>query len=153
MTLPLLDEHAVDVEAPADRVWSAIERWLPRVTGGRSSKAAARTLGCRDLETTVRSPVAVGATVPGFRVADVEAQHLLGLEGEHRFSRYRLTLRVDDLGGGRSRLRAETRAEFPDLPGKVYRALLIGTRGHVLAVRRLLRAIKRRAESRQPLDR
>jgi hypothetical protein len=43
-------------------------------------------------------------------------------------------------------VRAETRAAFPGLQGRAYRALVIGTRGHVLAVRRLLRAVKARAE-------
>jgi hypothetical protein len=78
-------------------------------------------------------------------VARSEAPVELALEGSHRFSRYALILRIDDLGG-RSRLRAETRAEFPGPHGRVYRALVIGTRGHVLMVRRILGAVKRRAE-------
>lgn len=82
----------------------------------------------------------------GFRVVRAEAPHELALEGEHRFSRYALTFRVDDLGPGRSRVRAETRAAFPGLKGATYRALVIGTRVHVLAVRRMLGAIRRRAE-------
>jgi len=44
------------------------------------------------------------------------------------------------------RVRAETRAEFPGLQGSVYRALVIGTRGHVLVTRRILAAVQRRAE-------
>jgi hypothetical protein len=95
----------------------------------------------------MRSPVVEGMTILGFRVADAKPPHLLGLEGEHRFSRYRLTFSVDDLGGGRARVRAETRANFPGMFGKLYRMLVIGTRGHVLAVRRMLTVIKRRAES------
>jgi hypothetical protein len=43
-------------------------------------------------------------------------------------------------------LRGESRAEFPRLRGKAYRALVIGTRGHVVAMRWLLRSIKQRAE-------
>ena len=68
------------------------------------------------------------------------------LEGEHRFSRYALIFHLDPLPGGRSRVRAETRAAFPGLRGRAYRALVIGTRGHVLAVKRLLRAVRARAE-------
>jgi hypothetical protein len=70
----------------------------------------------------------------------------LALEGRHRFSRYALTFRIDDLGDGASRLRAETRAEFPGARGSVYRALVIGTRGHTLATRRMLNSVGRRAE-------
>ncbi len=47
---------------------------------------------------------------------------------------------------GTTTVLAESRAEFPGASGRVYRGLVIGTRGHVVAVRRLLQAIKRRAE-------
>ena len=43
-------------------------------------------------------------------------------------------------------MRAETRAEFPRLRGSVYRALVIGTRMHVLVTRRILGGVKRNAE-------
>jgi hypothetical protein len=75
------------------------------------------------------------------------AEAELALEGEHRFSRYELTFRTDRLAQDRSRLRAETRADFPGPAGRVYRALVIGTRGHVVAVRRMLVATKRHAEA------
>ena len=68
------------------------------------------------------------------------------LEGEHRFSRYALIFRLEALPGERSRVRAESRAAFPGLHGRAYRALVIGTRGHVVAVNRLLRAVRARAE-------
>jgi len=44
------------------------------------------------------------------------------------------------------RLRAETRARFPGGAGRLYRAAVIGTRGHILVTMRLLEAVKRRAE-------
>jgi hypothetical protein len=103
-------------------------------------------LGCRYLDTTATAPIEVGATIPGFRVSEARPPSLLELEGEHRFARYALTFHLDELGSDRMRLRAETRAEFPGPHGKVYRGLVIGTRGHVVAVRRMLKAIKRRAE-------
>ena len=43
--------------------------------------------------------------------------------------------RVERTGAG-TRLRAETRAEFPGARGRAYRALVIDSRFHVLAVRR-----------------
>lgn len=76
----------------------------------------------------------------------MDAPRELELAGSHRFSRYALIFRLHELAPGQVQVRAETRAEFPGPPGAVYRALVIGTRGHVLAVRRLLAAIKRRAE-------
>jgi hypothetical protein len=72
----------------------------------------------------------------------------LALAGSHRFSSYALIFRLDELGDGRTRVSAETRAEFPDLKGAIYKALVIGTRMHVLATRRILGGVKRRAERR-----
>ncbi len=71
---------------------------------------------------------------------------MLALEGQHRFSRYGLVFRLEETKDERTLLRAETRAEFPGLKGRVYRALVIGTRGHVMVVNRMLRAVRRRAE-------
>jgi hypothetical protein len=42
-----------------------------------------------------------------------------------------------------SRLRAETHAAFPGLLGRLYRAAVIGSGGHRLVTRRLLRQIAR----------
>ena len=43
-------------------------------------------------------------------------------------------------------LRAETRAEFPGVKGRAYKAMVIDTRMHVLLVRRILAAVKKQAE-------
>jgi hypothetical protein len=85
------------------------------------------------------------ATLSYFGVGAGDPPRELILIGAHRFSRYALTFRLDDLGG-RTRLRAETRAEFPGAKGGVYRALVIGTRIHVLATRGMLDRIKAGAE-------
>ena len=96
--LPRLDEHAVAIEAPRVASWSAVERTVQSLTGGRRGAIGARLLGCADLERTVTAPIAVGATIPGFHVASVEEGSRLVLAGCHRFSRYRLTFHVDELG-------------------------------------------------------
>jgi hypothetical protein len=145
--LPHVDEHWTEVQAPAARVWDALVTVVSRTTGGRVSERFADLLGCDQRRASGEIP-APGATVAGFRVASSEAPTELALEGAHRFSRYALIFRIDPLGGTRSRLRAETRADFPGPHGRVYRALVIGTRGHVLAVRRILGAVRRRAEDR-----
>jgi len=75
------------------------------------------------------------------------------LQGSHRFSDYALTFRLEEVGPGRFRLSAETRAAFPGLTGGIYRLLVVGTRGHVVLVRRMLTGIKRRSEGMQVLGR
>ncbi len=66
--------------------------------------------------------------------------------GEHRFSRYALIFYAVETASGPVRLSAETRAEFPGAKGRVYRTLIISSRGHVLATRSILRNVRRRAE-------
>jgi hypothetical protein len=141
--LPFIDEHATDVEAPPAATWEALT--ASSAGAGHLPTAVAQALGCEQTR-VAGSPGAVGSTVPGFRVVRAQPPRELALEGRHRFSRYRLTFRVDELAHSRSRLRAETRALFPGLRGSLYRTAVIGTRGHVLATTRILRAIRRRAE-------
>jgi hypothetical protein len=143
--LPYIDEHARIVAAAPEATWAATQALPTGSLSGAVSTAFSRLLGCEQTD-VVGQPGAVGSTFPGFRVARSTPLEELALEGRHRFSRYELIFRIDDLGSGRSRLRAETRAEFPGVRGALYRGLVIGTRGHVLAVRRLLAAIGRRAE-------
>jgi hypothetical protein len=146
--LPLVDEHAVEVAAPPDVVWAAAWSTLARAFSGRGPDVFARLVGCRDVGADAGPGPAAGARLTGFRVVGCDEPRVLALAGEHRFSRYRLTVRVDEVGGGRSRVRAETRAVFPGRRGALYRAVVVGARLHVLVVRRLLRAARRRAEAR-----
>lgn len=69
----------------------------------------------------------------------------LTLVGRHRFARYQLAFDLTDAAEGTTHLRATTHAEFPGLRGRAYRALVIGTRAHLVATTRILRAIRRRA--------
>jgi len=142
--LPHVDEHSVEIDAGADSTWEAALRVVEGSFGGASR--VARLLGCADVDVSGPRPLAAGATFPGFHVETAEQPRQLALAGSHRFSDYALILRLDDLGDGRTRLRAETRAEFPGLKGRAYRAMVIGTRGHVLLTRRMLGAARRRAE-------
>jgi hypothetical protein len=143
--LPFVDQHAVLVEASAACAWTAVGAVVSGAFTSRGAGVAARALGCSDTQAR-GSPLERGSTVPGFRVARVEPARDLVLAGEHRFSRYALILRIEQLPDGRTRVRAETHAAFPGLPGQLYRAAVIGTRGHVLVVHRLLAAVRRRAE-------
>lgn len=147
--LPHIDEHSVVVDASPEACWRATAEVVPRAFSGRAPAVVARAIGCADRAAAGPRPIAVGSAFPGFRVSRAQPATELALEGSHRFSRYSLVFRIDALGAGRSRLRAETRAVFRPGPGQLYRALVIGTRGHVLAVRRLLAGVRARAERRQ----
>jgi Protein of unknown function (DUF2867) len=144
--LPHVDEHSIEIEAGPEATWEAALRVADGSFAAGRNATVARLLGCAQVDASGPRPLAVGSTVPGFRVEEVERPWRLELGGGHRFSRYALIFRVDALGERRTRLRAETRAEFPGLRGRAYRALVIGTRGHVFLLRRLLSAAKRRAE-------
>jgi hypothetical protein len=146
--LPHIDEHSLLVDAAPERTWSAL---LDVVEGSVSAGGApriARLLGCEEAVATGPRPLAVGSTVPGFKVESATGPRELALRGRHRFSEYALVFRLDPSGEGRTRLRAETRAAFPGIKGEVYKTLVIRSRGHVLVTRRLLSATGRRAERR-----
>jgi len=144
--LPHIDEHSIDIDSDAKVIWHALLEVVERSMRGNAAGRGARLLGCADVAASGPRPLAEGSTFPGFHVITASPGRELYLEGSHRFSRYALIFRLDELGAAQTRLRAETRAAFPGVSGKVYRALVIGTRGHVVAVRRMLRATKRRAE-------
>lgn len=144
--LPPIDEHSVHTDASAEEIWEALFPVLRGSFGGRGAARAARALGCAQVavEGDLEHP---GGTLPGFIVARSVPPVLLALLGAHRYARYALIFRIDRLSAGGCQLRAETRAVFDGTSGRFYRALVIGTRAHVLVVRRLLRAIQRRAEA------
>lgn len=144
--LPHVDEHAIEVAASREATWEALLRVAEGTVSADAAPRFARLLGCADTEPAGPRPLALGSVLPGFHVASCEPEAELGLGGSHRFSEYALIFRLEDDGAGGTRVRAETRAVFPHLKGRVYRALVIGTRMHVLATRRILTASKRRAE-------
>jgi hypothetical protein len=144
--LPHIDEHGVLVEAPRERVWKALLETIPGAFGTGGSARIARLLGCSETERS-GEPGRIGSTIPGFVVARVIEPAALALEGQHRFSRYGLVFSLDQpTDDDETMLRAESRADFPGFKGSVYRALVIGTNGHVIVVNRLLQGVKRRAE-------
>lgn len=144
-SLPLVDEHGVEVAASPEAVWESLCRVAE---GSFSSPAAARFarwVGCESTAAGGPRPLAEGSVIPGFVVARAEPGSELALVGRHRYSDYALVFRIS-AEDGTTRLRAETRARFPGAGGRLYRAAVIGTRGHVLVTMRILGAVKRRAE-------
>jgi hypothetical protein len=144
--IPYVDEHTTDVAADRDATWAALLRVVERSFASARGRGPARLLACEDTEPSGPRPLTQGSAFPGFHVETAEPRSKLALAGRHRFSTYLLTFRLADAGVGRTRITAETRATFPGLKGSIYRALVIGTRMHVLVTRRLLTAAKRRAE-------
>jgi hypothetical protein len=146
--LPYLDEHTTAIAAGIDDVWLVLIETLDRTFSRIHATSYARAIRCADPTASGPRPLAEGSTIPGFRVAAATPGSELVLEGRHRFSTYALIFRLEQVNAGRSRLRAESRAAFPGLAGRVYRLLVVGTGGHVIATRRLLSAIASRSESR-----
>jgi hypothetical protein len=131
MRPPYVDTHAVEVAAPREEAWGALQRFVERSL--RSGGGLLHTV--------------LGTDPPaGFEIAATTPNERLELSGRHRFSRYVLAFQLSDGPPGRTRVAAETYAEFPGIHGRAYRALVIGSRLHVVATRRMLHAIRRRAE-------
>jgi hypothetical protein len=144
--LPYVDEHSLVVEAGREDTWKSLLRVVEASVSSGAAPRFARILGCADAAPSGPRPLAEGSALPGFHVAAAEAPEELALAGSHRFSDYALVFRLEPVEAGRTRVRAETRAEFPGHRGGVYRALVIGTRMHVLVTRRILAGVKGNAE-------
>jgi hypothetical protein len=146
MQLPHIDEHSLVIEAGRQATWEALLRVAEASVSAAAAPRYARLVGCIDTEAAGPRPLAEGSAFPGFHVATAVAPTELALAGSHRFSDYALVFRLEEVDGGHTRVRAETRAEFPHLKGAIYKGLVIGTRMHVLATRRILSGVKRNAE-------
>ncbi|MFD5117059.1 hypothetical protein ACFWNG_32885 [Streptomyces sp. NPDC058391] len=144
-SLPYIDEHATVIAAGADDVWRGLGDTLDRSFSRPGMALYARLVGSVDRTASGPRPLAEGSTFPGFRVTAAVPGRELVLEGRHHFSSYALIFRLEHIGPGQSRLCAESRAAFPGVAGRCYRALVIGTGGHVVGMRRLLSAIRRRS--------
>ena len=142
--LPFVDEHVIGIEATERETWDALIAILPAVF---DKAYAARFGAIVGVEHRGRKGELgeIGSTLPGFVVARAVPPAVLALLGQHRFSRYALIFRIEKTSAG-VRLRAETRAEFPGTTGRAYRGMVIGTRAHVLLTRRVLNAVRKRAE-------
>ena len=130
-SLPFVDEHTVLVAAPAAATWDAAQARLDVPLRGLAGRYA-RLVGVRSDRL--------------FDVERAERPVLLGLAGQHRFSRYRLTFTVRELSPTTTALSAATHAAFPGVLGRLYRLAVIDSRAHAVITRGMLRRIARRAE-------
>ena len=128
--LPFVDEHQTVVRASPEVAWEALQRF---VDGSliRPRGVAAAVLRLEPPE--------------GFAVIDLVPPERLRLAGRHRFAEYELSFRLSPRGSG-TRLGAATYAAFPGLAGRAYRLLVIGTGGHAVVTRLILRSVRRLAE-------
>jgi hypothetical protein len=126
--LPYIDEHAITVDTDREETWSALLRVM-----------------CRDPHNASTVPI-------GFVLDEARPPERFALKGRHPFAVYRLVFELDSLPGERAqrrtRLRALSWADFPGVHGKIYRALVIGTGGHRVAVRLMLKRIAAAAHPR-----
>jgi hypothetical protein len=128
VALPLLDEHSATFDAAPPVVWHAVRRYA-----GGLARTEHPVLG-RLLGTRPRS---------GFELAEEVEQRRVVLAGRHRFARYRLIFELAEEAGASTTVSIRSLAAFPGVRGRVYRTLLVMTRGHVVAVRRMLHTIRR----------
>ncbi|MEV0293678.1 hypothetical protein [Nocardia sp. NPDC050710] len=115
--LSYIDEHARSVDANRDRTWKAL------------------------LEVVCKDPADPRTVPTGFVLDSAEEPSRLALKGRHWFSRYALVFELDDEGPSTTRVRARSWADFPGPHGRVYKALVIGSGGHKVVVRNMLRRI------------
>ena len=118
--LSYIDEHAILIDADRTETWSALLRVM-----------------CRD----PRDPSTVA---PGFVLDESRPPQRFALNGRHLFAVYRWVFELDAEAPRSTRIRSATWANFPGLHGKAYRALVIGSGGHRVAVRWALNRIRAR---------
>lgn len=148
--LPWIDEHTTVVAAGHEVVWSALLDEVARAFSGPAITAYSRVVGCIDRAPSGPRPLETGSTVTGFRVTRAVPGEELSLEGRHRFSTYALSVRLEPCDPHSTLVRMGSRASFPGARGRLYRLLVVSTGFHVIAVSRLLDAIRRQAVLRAP---
>jgi len=144
-SLPFIDEHFIEIAARPETVWNAMVREVADVGARSSWTRAAKRLGCVHTEVSGDAGQ-TGWTVPGFLATRAIEPAMLALMGRHRYATYALIMTVLEKPSGLVLLGAQSRAEFIGAKGKAYRNAVIGTRGHLIVTRGLLRRSRKRAE-------
>jgi len=143
--LPSIDEHEISLDVPPPVAWTAVVAVFGRLMTRPEWRLFAKAIRCKP-DHAVGTAVAAGDALPGFLVVRCEAPTEWALEGQHLFSRYALTFRIAPVDSEHCRVAAHSSAEFPGVHGKMYRAVVIGSGGHAVGVRNILRSIKTEAE-------
>ncbi len=138
--LPFVDEHSIEVAAGREATWLALEKVMRRMLLGLAARVLGAILGAKE-RPEPRDRLHENSKLVGFRVTTFDPPSHLALEGEHRFAKYRLGFRLESHGASHTLIRAETHASFPGMAGAAYRAVVVGSRGHAIAVRSMLRSV------------
>ena len=146
--LPFVDAWSVDVEASPRSVWDTVLDSMPGPYGSLALRVWAVVWGADPAEANGLAAHVLGAERPGLAVCEVVPPATYALAGRHRFARYQVVFRIDQRDVTRSRLTAETFADFPGTAGRLYRAVVIDSRAHALVVRATLQVLRLRAERR-----
>ena len=127
-----VDEHRRRLPVVPEQAYAAVRSYAARLAGppGRVARVVTALLGAD-------SP-------SGFEITAEDPPHQVTLAGADRFSRYEMDLRVEPAEGG-AVVTVATWADFPGPTGRAFRTVVVGSRGHALAVRMMLRSIARRA--------
>jgi hypothetical protein len=128
--LPFIDDHRVQVRAPVERTWAAVSKVARRLAGRPAPRAFVALWGLEPPS--------------GFAVTSSSSERIV-LAGHHRFARYELAFELRPTENG-VEVCGRTSAEFPGAAGRLYRALVISSGGHGIAVRAMLRRIREAAE-------
>jgi hypothetical protein len=132
--LPFVDEHRVHVRAPLPRTHDVVSQLAHRLADRHAP---------RPFVTAWRLEPA-----SGFAITSSTSERIV-LAGHHRFARYELAFELHPTNDG-VEVCARTSAEFHGTTGRLYRALVIGSGGHGVAVRAMLRKIWQTAQNRSP---
>lgn len=146
--LPFVDASSVDVEASPRTVWDAVLDSMPGPHGSLPLRLWAIVWGADPAEANGLASHVLGAERPGLAVCEVVPPATYAIAGRHRFARYQVVFRIDQRGATRSRLTAETFADFPGTAGRLYRTIVIDSRAHAIVVRGTLQLLRVRAERR-----
>ena len=141
--LPFIDRHSIAVKTDREALWRALVETFGAAEGGLFPLYA-RVIGV-DPDSVEGDLDRVGSTRIGFRVSEARRAEHLSLAGRHRFSRYLLAWDIAEPDSETVNLSATTRAEFPGIHGRAYKALVIDSGAHARITRRMLAAISRRA--------
>ncbi|MDQ3572115.1 MAG: hypothetical protein M3383_04570 [Actinomycetota bacterium] len=144
-SLPFIDEHFIEIAARPETVWKAMVEEVAEAGARATWRRGAKRLGCVHTELG-GEPGQTGWRVPGFVATRAVEPAVLALMGRHRYATYALILTVLEKPSGLILLGAQTRAEFIGARGKAYRHAVIGTRGHLILMKGLLRRARKRAE-------
>ena len=87
-----------------------------------------------------------GRRAPWISRGQVRSADGVGARGRASLPALSPTFRIAPVDSEHCRVAARSSAEFPGLHGMVYRAVVIGSGGHAIGVRNILRSIKTEAE-------